>query len=392
MSKRIAQRAVGIVLACVMAWVLPGCGDRSDTLKIGVIGPLTGGGAPWGQAAVEAGRILAEEVNAAGGLQVGSEHYDIQFINYDDKYNTTEAVAAYNRLVHQDGVQYMLVLTGTSTAALKQNIEADGVVALSGSYTGNRGLDENTKYVFRFYSDPDQYGIPYIQWIENNIDGRRVVTINPNDETGWHVADVSARALGDAGFQVLHQELYERTLRDFQPMLTRIISMNPDIIDLGSTPPATGGLVVRQMRELGYDGSIIKMGGPGPRDIIASAGATAAEGMVTVLYADPSNPGYQRLAEEYRRARGHEPNEIIVTYYDAMRVLLRAIQEAGTVDDAEAVAAAFARALPMESVQGDEIRLGGMEYYGSNTQFLTTNYIGVIRSGEPVAVDRLQSW
>ncbi|OYD73722.1 UNVERIFIED_ORG: amino acid/amide ABC transporter substrate-binding protein (HAAT family) [Burkholderia sp. CF145] len=384
-------RTIGrIALTLAITPVVVLSAHAADTLKIGIIGPLTGGGAAWGQAAVVAGHTLAEETNAAGGLLVGGKRYRVEMINYDDKYNTSEAVSAYNRLVNQDGVKYIMILTGAATAALKQNVEDDKVVALTGSYTGNTTLGKNTRYMFRLYSDPDQYVPPLVGWLKSNAPGKKVVTINPNDETGWHVGEVSARTFTAGGFQVVDKEVYERSVKDFQPLLTKAIALKPDVIDLGSTPPGTSGLIVRQARELGYDKLFVKTGGPGPRDIVAAAGIKASEGTVNMLYADPSNPGYQKLAAAYKKDRGQDGNEIIVAYYDGLNVLLHAISAAGSVDDTAKVAAAFARALPMKSVQGDEIRLTGLKEYGSNTQFVTTNYIGVVRNGQPVVVGKLQ--
>jgi len=358
---------------------------QAQTLKIGLIGPLTGPGAPWGIAAVEAARLLAEEANAKGGLQVGTKKYKVEPVSYDDKYSSAESVAAYNRLVNQDGVKFMVIMTGAATMALKQNVEDDKVLALTSSYA--KALDKNTKYMYRLYSDPDQYVGSFAEWLKNNVKGRKVVTLNPNDETGWHVAEAAEKALKANGFEV-HKELFERSQKDFQPTLTKIMALKPDLIDLGSTSPATAGLVVRQARELGYDKLISKMGGPGPRDIVASAGTKAAEGTINMLYADPANPGYRRLADAYKKARGQEANEIMIPYYDGMNVMLQAIQQAGTVDDTAKVAAAFAKVLPMKSVQGDDLRLGGMANYGSNTEFLSVNYIGVIREGQPVVVGK----
>jgi branched-chain amino acid transport system substrate-binding protein len=71
-------------------------------------------------------------------------------------------------------------------------------------------------------------------------------------------------------------------------------------------------------------------------------------------------------------------------------VLLRAIALSGQIDDTSKVAAAFSKALPMNSVQGDQIRLGGLQYYGTNSQLITVNYVGVIRNGAPVAIAKLQ--
>lgn len=359
----------------------------AQTLKIGVIAPLTGGGAPWGLAAAEGPRILAEEINAKGGLAVGAKKYKVEVIAYDDQYKAADAVAAYNRLVNQDGVKHMIVLGSAATMALKQQIEDDKVVVMTASYTG-KALDKSSHYLFRLYSPPDDYIGSFVAWMKDNVKGKRIVIVNPNDETGWDQTQLAMRVFKANGFEVLGSELFERAQKDFQPMLTKIIAQKPDIVELGGTSPATAGLIIRQARELGYDKLFSKTGGAGPKDIVASAGAKAAEGTINMLYADPANEGYKRLAAAYRKARNQEPNEIIVSFYDGANVLLNAIQKAGTVDDTAKVAAAFSKALPMKSVQGDELTIGGKATYGVDAQVMSVNYIGTIRNGEPVVLGK----
>ena len=58
--------------------------------------------------------------------------------------------------------------------------------------------------------------------------------------------------------------------------------------------------------------TVAALGGPGPLEVVAAAGPQAAEGMINVLYADPSNPEYQALVERYRQRIGQAPNEYIV--------------------------------------------------------------------------------
>jgi branched-chain amino acid transport system substrate-binding protein len=359
----------------------------AQTLKIGVIAPLTGGGAPWGLAAAEGPRILAEEINAKGGLAVGAKKYKVEVIAYDDQYKAADAVAAYNRLVNQDGVKHMIVLGSAATMALKQQIEDDKVVVMTASYTG-KALDKSSHYLFRLYSPPDDYIGSFVAWMKDNVKGKRIVIVNPNDETGWDQTQLAMHVFKANGFEVLGSELFERAQKDFQPMLTKIIAQKPDIVELGGTSPATAGLIIRQARELGYDKLFSKTGGAGPKDIVASAGAKAAEGTINMLYADPANEGYKRLAAAYRKARNQEPNEIIVSFYDGANVLLNAIQKAGTVDDTAKVAAAFSKALPMKSVQGDELTIGGKATYGVDAQVMSVNYIGTIRNGEPVVLGK----
>jgi branched-chain amino acid transport system substrate-binding protein len=361
----------------------------AQTLKIGVIAPLTGGAAPWGQAAAEAPKILAAEINAKGGLDVGGKKYRIEVITYDDQYKAADAVAAYNRLRHQDGVKYMIVHTGPAAVALKQNVEDDQIVALTGAYTA-KAIDANTRYMFRIYSTATDYVPALITWLKENYKERRVFTVNPNDETGWDQSRLTTKLFKANGFAVLGSDLYERTQKDFQPLFTKIIGMKPDLIDLGSTPPATAGLMIRQVRELGYQGRIIKTGGAGPREIVAGAGKEAAEGMISMLYVDPANPGYRRIAAQYRKSLGQEPNEMLGSLYDSVNVLLHAIQKVGDANNTAKVSAAFAQVLPMQSVQGDTLTLGGKATTGANQQIMTATYIGAIKNGQPVVVGKLR--
>lgn len=363
---------------------------HADTLKIGVIAALTGGGAPWGAAAAQGPKILASEINAKGGLDVNGKKYKVEVIAYDDQYKAADAVAAYNRLVRQDGVKYVFIMASAGALALKQNVEADKVIALTSSYSA-KAVDANSKYMFRMFSVAADYLPSLVEWIKNNYKERRIVLINPNDETGWDQARLSDRLFRENGFQVLGQDLYERTQKDFQPLLTKIIGLKPEVIDLGSTPPATAGLIVRQARELGYKGLFIKTGGAGPNEIVAAAGKEAAEGMISILYADRASEGYKRIASEYKKSVGQDPNEILVSFYDGASVLLQAIQKAGDVNDTSKVAAAFSKALPMTSVQGDTLRLGGKATSGADQQIMSVMYIGVIRNGMPVVVGKTKS-
>jgi hypothetical protein len=150
--------------------------------------------------------------------------------------------------------------------------------------------------------------------------------------------------------------------------------------------PSHAAIMIRQARELGYQGQIVKTGGPGWQEIVAGAGKEAAEGTIGILYANPNNENYRRISAEYKKSIGQDPNDMLLPIYDGFNVLLHAIQKAGAVDDTTKVAAAFAQALPMKSIQSEELTLGGKANWGSNQQIMTVNYIGIIKSGVPQVV------
>jgi len=381
-AKLSRQIALGLGLFAGMV-----AGAGAQTIKVGVIAALTGGAAQWGMAAAEGVKLAAAEVNAKGGLDVAGKKQKVEVVAYDDQYKAADAVAAYNRLTKQDGAKYVVILSSSGTMALKQAVEDDKVIGLSSSYS-SKAIDKDSKYMFRVYSAPWDYLPPMISWMKGRYKERKVFILNPNDETGWDLTNIGGKYFKENGFEIIGQDLYERSVKDFQPILTKIVAAKPEIIDLGGTAPATAGLIMRQAREIGYRGLFMKTGGAGPREIVAGAGKEAAENMVSVLYADPANDGYKRLAADYQKSVGQPPNEIIVAFYDSAKVLFSAISKAGDARDTAKVAAAFPKALPMNSVQGDPMTLGGKAASGVDQQIMTTMYIGVIKNGEPVVIGK----
>ncbi len=380
LRKRAAAAALGIGLfgGMIMSPAM------AETLKIGVVAPLTGPGATWGIAMSEGAKIAAADVNAAGGLDVAGTKYQVEVIAYDDQYKAAEAVAAYNRLTTQDGVKYIMTLSSASTLALKDSIENDGVIAVTGAYS-QKIIDDKSKYVFRAFSTSHNFLPPFAKWMAENRKERHLVILNPNDETGWDQSQLSEKSFKDAGFEVVANELYERSQKEFQPLITKIMALDSDVIDFASSPPATVGLFVRQARELGYKGLFIKTSASGPREIIEAAGGKEpVEGMINLLFLDPAKKGdYERVAALYREHIGQEPNEILAPYYDGARSMLRAIAAGGDVNDTAKVSAAFKTIFPADSVLGDQLNYGPQ-------QILTTHYISEVRNGEPVVIGKVQ--
>ena len=366
---------------------------QAPVIKMGVIGPLTGPGAAWGLCSAEGMMIAADEANAEGGLLVGGTRYRIDVTAYDDRYRAAEALSAYNRLVQQDGAKYLMITSSASALALKESIEKDGVVGFTAAFS-RKVFDQNTRYMYRIYTTPNEYGPPMIAWARKrfaSIARPKVVILNPNDETGWDVGEMEKREFAAKGFEVVAAETYERDVKEFQPMLARVLARKPDLIELGASLPATSGLIVRQARELGFEGHFIKVGGSAMQGIIDTAGAKPAEGLICMTQADMQNEAFLRIAKAYQARRGHLPNESLVSVYDAAKVMHAAIVRGGAPNDTTKFGAALPRVLPMKSLQGDTLSLTGKDNYGTDSQLKSTLLVGEIRSGKPVVLERIET-
>ena len=361
----------------------------AETLKVGVIAPLTGAGAQWGMAAAEAVKIAASGANARGGIDIAGTKYEVEVIAYDDQYKAADALAAYNRLVNQDEAKYIVVSTSPATLALAPNVENDGVLMLSSAGV-EKAVDPNSGYIIRILSILRDYVPPMIAWVKDNTDTKSVVILNPNDKSGWYSTQVSEAAYKANGFDVMSTEVFERSQKDFQPLLTKVVAMHPDIIELASCPPATAGLIVRQARELGYKGLFVKDAGAATKEIIETAGKEGAEGLISLHYANPSSQGYQGVAAQYKEQVGHAPDDLFIAYYDATNILFAAMEKAGEIEQPAKVAAAVPEVLPWKGVQGDELTIGGHGGPGDDNQIMTYSYISVVKDGAPVIVDKVK--
>ncbi len=362
---------------------------QTDTLKIGVVSALSGPGSEWGLAQDGAAKMVALEVNAKGGLKVGNKTYKIEVISYDDTYKAALAVSGVTRLIEQDKVKLVVGPMGSaSTLAVNPLYEQNKVIAIIGAYS-EKALNAKTKYAFRGFPTQVEFAGPIVEWLKKNRPALKTMAeLEPNDETGWFSQKLLKEEYEGAGYKIVSSELFERSLKDFQPVLTRILATKPDIIELGTTPPGTAGLVIRQARELGFKGQFVKIGGPGVPQIVAAAGKEFAEGLICYAAADVTTKTYKDLEALYAKVLKPPMNEFAVYFYDVVRMLVDAVQAAGTVDDTDKIAAALEKQSPYKGAQGT-IRWGGMKAYGSNHQILTPTFIGTIKDGKQEIIGRM---
>ncbi|MCG5238318.1 ABC transporter substrate-binding protein [Azospirillum doebereinerae] len=383
---RLARRlAVGGV---IVAGALSGPALAAETLKIGVVGGLTGPGAAWGLAIDAGAKIAAAEINAKGGLSIGGKPHTVEVVSYDDQYKAASAVTAVNRLIDQDEVKFILGPIGSaSLLAIKPITERNKVILLSNTYTA-KAL-ENTGYVFRVLPTTQEYNASFIDWLKTNRPAiRSVALLSPNDETGWNSQKVQTEAYGKAGFTIAAAELFERQQTDFRAVLTRILASKPDAIELDTTPPPTAGLVVRQARELGFSGQFTKFGGVNVAEIVKGAGAENAEGMLGYFAADPDSKEWAWLQTEYAKHHPNEMSDFTFFFYDAAKLLLAAIGRAGTATDTDAVRAQIEQGAPFDTLLGKAF-WGGKAAYGIDHQLVTPSFLGEIQKGKGKVIARL---
>ena len=361
-----------------------GLSYAQDVLKIGALGPLTGAGAAWGLGIDGGVKIAAAEVNARGGLKVGDTTYTLEVVSYDDQYKAAEAVTAINRLMGPDDVRFVFGPIGSaSLLAIKPLTEREGVLLFTGAWAAD--VLKDSSYIFRVGPTTQEFAPSTVAWLkETKPELKRVATIAANDETGWNSQKIQVAAYTAGGFEVVSTEFFERSQNDFRAMLTKILAQNPDTIELDTVPPRTAGLMIRQARELGYQGAFTKFGGYDVEEIVKAAGAEYAEGVVGTTMAAPATETWNRLGAEFGKLHKAEMSDYVVMYYDAANLLFSSIEKAGTLDS-DAVVAALEANGPFEGSVGT-LTWGGGEAYGVDHQIYRSVVMVEIKDGKGVVI------
>lgn len=378
---RIAATAVALGVMCTAA--------MGVELKIGAVGSLSGGGTDWGVATQRGVQLAIDEVLAAGGLKVGAETFEPKMIMYDDQYTGQGGTTAATRLVNVDGVSFILGPIGSPPVLGVLGVtQPKKVIVLSNGFSP-KILSAEATHNFRVSITTKEFAPPIVKWLkEKHPAAKTVGIISPNDAVGQSVIPILVDAYKSEGYTVAFDEKYERGMKDFAPILTRIMATGVDILDLDSNAPGETGLMLRQARQLGFKGLIIQSGGPGVEEVMKVAGPLA-EGFLTYNIFDPEDPAAQQFVKAYAAKWGGPINAYCPIMYNAAHILFEAMRRAGSTD-ADKVRDAIKGLQGYETIFG-KVNWGGKGVYGIDHQLLIDFYISEVKNGKLTTVARVKS-
>ena len=292
-----SKRAIiSIGLLPILALAVLSC-DRGDDepLKIGVMESVTGPGETYGTVAVQAKEMAVEEINAAGGI----DGRMLELVVEDSKCSAQDAITAFNKLTDVDGVKIIL---GTSCSGAMLGAaplaEAEGIVLFSGLAT-NPDIANAGDYIFRTSMSDAQVGIDTgnTMWADGV---RNLATISESTDYAEGVRRTTTDQFTKLGGKIVGEERYASDVTDFRTQLTKLLGANPDGLHIAAQAEFSGGTVVKQVRELGYEGPIyseIVVVGTTALEIAGDA-ATGVKAIIADL--DPGNSKAQDVLANFR--------------------------------------------------------------------------------------------
>ena len=359
--------------------------QAQDVLKIGGIGPLSGGGTAWGLAAQRGMEIAIDDLNATGGVKAGGKAYKLELVMYDDQYTGQGGKVAAERLINQDKVQFIIGPVGSPPALGVISVTNPAkVIAMTDGYAPQiLKNDTPDPYNFRIYNTNIEFGPPLIKWLKDNIPAiKKVALLAPNDAVGQSVAGPLAEDYRKQGFETT-VDLYERGTKEFTPLILRMMGQKVDAFEFDGNAPGDAGLMLKQIRQAGFRGHVHQIGGPAIDEIIEIAGP-AADGFMSYDIFDWDTPAGQRLKAAYEKKYGKGIiNAFMPAFYHAVFLLTESIRRADSLDTGKVRAALETTGGYDAGIYGP-IKWVGKESYGVNRQLMLPYYWSEVKGGKIV--------
>ena len=324
-----AKKISAFLLACLMcALCFASCGQKeaNTVIKLGGIGPTTGGAASYGNSVKNGAALAVKEINAAGG--VNGIQLELSF--EDDEDDAEKAVNAYNKL-KDDGMQLLVgTVTSTPCKAVKDNAYEDNIFLL----TPSGSAVECTKYdnAFRVcFNDPNQ-GIASAQYIkENNVAEKVAVIYDSSDVYSSGIYSKFSAECETQGIQIVASEAFNADNKtDFSVAIQKIKESGAELVFL-PIYYQEAALILKQADAAGLD---VKFFGCDGLDGVISQladDAALANGvmLLTPFAADAADEKTQTFTAAYKAEyNGEIPDQFAADGYDAIYIVKAALEKA----------------------------------------------------------------
>jgi len=327
------SKTLGALIAALAVLAAGISGEAQGPIRIGASLSLTGTYAKLGRNQHEGYKLCEKDLNAKGGL-LGRK---IEFVVYDDQSTPATAVRLYEKLITEDKVEgvmgpYSSPVTEASVNVTEKYKKVMVAPLAATTSIFKRPPDKKRHYVFMVISPAEVY-------LEGLIDTaakrglKTVAVVNEDTLFSKAAASGAVELAKKRGMQVIFQEAYPKGNTDFSALLTKVKSLNPDVI-AAATYFDDAVALTRQMRELDVNPKAygVTVGGDLPEfyDTLKTNadfiyGATQWEHVLPY-------PGNTEFFEAYKKEFGHEPSYHSAAGYAGCLVYTEAVKRAASLD------------------------------------------------------------
>ena len=332
------------IFAAVAALSLAGCGEEKKpeptvaaappppapmVVKLGHVGPLTGGIAHLGKDNENGARLAVDQANEKG-LTLGGKKVKLELITEDDQADPKVGTTVAQKLVDAGVVGVVGHLNSGVTIPASAIYNQAGIPMISGSATNPQLTEQGFKNVFRVVGRDDQQGPAIASYLASEVKPKVVAVIDDATAYGEGLANEVEKTLKADGVKVLPREKGTDKSTDFMAILTKLKGKKPDAVFYGGMD-ATGGPLMKQGRELGIK-AVFAFGDGACTDKMKELAGDAAEGLLCSQAGLPVQAANKKFLEAYKAKFNIDPILYAPFTYDAANLLIAAMKKADSPD------------------------------------------------------------
>lgn len=317
------------------AMIFAACGGEkkvpeTTTVKIGGLAPLTGSLAIYGVTTTNGAELAVKEINANGGIN-GKQ---IDYIVLDTKGDATESVMAYNKLVDDKVAAVIGDITSKPTVAVAEIAAQDNMPMITPTGT-QVDITEAGPNVFRVcFTNPYQGTV--LATLAKERFGAQTAGILVNNSSDYSdgIAKAFTEQAEKLGINITVKEGYADGDRDFRAQLTKIATVNPDVL-LIPEYYEQASLIAAQAREMGVKS--IFVGSDGWDGISKTLDETAYKVIENSYFTNhfsmqDESQKIQNFIKAYKDTYKEDPSAFSALGYDAVYMVKEAIEKAGSTE------------------------------------------------------------
>ena len=359
------MRKIATVLVLVLAVVLAFsttsfARERQIVIKVGINAPITGDIPKVGEGSKYAAQMWLEDIEKAGGLEVGGKKYPVEIVVEDNESKAESAVKANTKMITEDEV---LVIVGPQSS--KQAIPAGGVAndyktPMISPWSTNPDTTKDRPFVFRgCFLDPFQ-GPVVAKFVKEEFGfTKAAVLYDVASDYPKGLAEFFKKAWEDingAGSVVAYESFTTKDT-DFSSQLTKIKDSGAEFL---FTPQYYNevALIVKQAHELGFNKPIVGSDSWGSAETVTLCGKDCYGLFFSTHYAAAGAKGATKaFIDRYEKKYGYIPDDVAALTWDSLRLAQQAIQNTGGLSgkikkDRQAVRDQLARIKDFEGITG----------------------------------------
>ena len=320
------------------ALLIAGAASAQDmVVKIGHVGPTSGGIAHLGKDNEMGARMAIDELNAKG-VSIGGKKVKFELLAEDDAGDPKQGTAVAQKLVDSKVMGVIGHLNSGTTIPASKIYSDAGIPQISPSATNPKFTRNGYKTTFRVVADDVHLGGTLGRYAVKELKGKSIAVIDDRTAYGQGVAEEFAKAVKASGGAIAEQQFTTDKATDFTAILTAIKAKKPDVVFYGGMD-AVAGPMIRQMKQLGINAKF--MGGDGicSGELPKLAAGAMADGQVVCAEAGgvegEQKAGMDKFRADFKKKFGADVQIYAPYVYDATMVMVDAMVKAGSAEPAK---------------------------------------------------------